>query len=164
MLCKTKADWSLPSLSLPTCGQWCRGKSQHHWKGITHYYYSTICMISETLAPQHACFSWQVSLSDAPPPLFFCSTSIRVVLDCRVRAQCSLWLRGGSQTLSHFPVETRIGEDMRERETERKGSEKREEGTFFFLFFFPNSANIFLKPRRAVNETGRVLAGSWPND
>ncbi len=145
-----------------TCGQQRRATVSFTEKRITHFYYTVIILhiISETLAPQHACFSRQVSHSPSPSPLFFCSTSIRVVLDCRVRAQCSLWLNGASQTLSRSPVETRIGKDMgeQERERDREDSEKTEESTFF------NSANIFVKLRRAHNETRRVLAGSWPDD
>lgn len=30
---------------LPTCGQWCRAKVSTTEKGITHYYYFTICTV-----------------------------------------------------------------------------------------------------------------------
>lgn len=76
------------------------------------------------------------------PPLFVCSTSIRVVLDCRASTRCSLWLRGASQTVSRAPVETRIGEDMGERDTERIA---RKDGTAFSVFF--------KKYSEAVNES-----------
>lgn len=75
-ICKMDTDWNVLSVSLPTCGQWCRARVGTTAQGITQCYYFTICII--------------IILSPFPSPLFFCSTSIRVVLDCRVGAQCSL--------------------------------------------------------------------------
>lgn len=56
------------------------------------------------------CATAGLLLCSPPSPLFFCSTSIRLVLDCRASARRSLWSRGASQMLSRSPVETRIEE------------------------------------------------------
>lgn len=107
LISKVEADSNCLSFSLPTCGQ-AEAKVTAAPKGITHCYYYTICIISDSLAPQHACFSLALPHSSCPSASrsLFCSTSIRVVLDCRVSARCIFWLRGASRTLSHSPVET----------------------------------------------------------
>lgn len=87
------------------------------------------------------CATAGLFLCSPPSPLFFCSTSIRLVLDCRASARRSLWSRGASQTLSRSPVETRIGEDMGERGAERIA---RKDRTAFSVFFLKH---------RAVNES-----------
>lgn len=118
LLCKTKEDWNLLSFSLPTCGQWCRAKVS-----------TTEKELRTIIFPQYVWFqrlhSMLVSLNRSlfPPPLFFCSTSVK---SCpwllSARTVQPLVARSQSNSLSHFPVETRMGEDvnMWERERHRK--------------------------------------------
>lgn len=54
--------------------------------------------------------------------------------------------------LSRSPVETRIGEDMGERDSERIA---RKDRTAFSVFF---------KTRSCEWERGGLLAGSWPDE
>lgn len=119
MLCKTKEDWNLLSFSLPTCGRWCGAKVR-----------TTEKELRIIIFPQYVWFqrlrSMLVSLDRSlfPPPLFFCSTSVK---SCprllSARSVQPLVVRSQSNALPHFPVGTRMGEDVNKWERERHRKE-----------------------------------------
>lgn len=151
VICKLEVDWNvLLSLHLwtVTLGYCCRHRRRN----------CTILSLYNAYNFRDLCTAASLFLSDVlSPPLALSLSFVLLLLKSSLtHMACSLGLRGASQTLSRSPVETQVDEDGgggRERENERQRNycEKiGERGVF-------NSVNVFQKPRRGVNETGKSI-------